>query len=116
MFTENTHSESDLEIPDILQSARFSYVPQVWETDVCPGNSGGDCYHIKRFRAVFLQRLLGNNPKNLDFEPGPWNNGDPWSGQAEAVTAWVFPPSMLPAPLGDGPNSLGNNAFIQLVG
>ncbi len=117
VFTANTNVEPNLDVPDIVLSPRFSYVPQMWETSViCPGNSFQYCYHIKAFRPVFLQRVLGNTASALDFEPGPWNTGNVGQNHsAEAVTAWVFPAHMLPPPL-DTPGVIGGNAFVQLVG
>jgi hypothetical protein len=118
VFTADTDIEPDLDIPDIVRSPRMNYVPQVWEPDVtCPGGSGGYCYHIKQFRAIFFQRVLANNAKQLDFEPGNWNT-KPVGGnhQAAAVTAWVFPPTMLPGSLGNNPFAIGENTVVQLIG
>ncbi len=116
LFTANTATESPIDLYDIQLSPRFVYVPQVWATDVtCPGGSGSYCYYVKQFRAVFLQRLVGNNVNQLDFEPsgGAWTGT--YSGQAKAITAFVFTPSMMPGDLGSNPASLGSNRYISLV-
>ncbi len=116
LFTANTATESPIDLYDIQLSPRFVYVPQVWASNVtCPGGSGAYCYYIKQYRAVFLQRLVGNNVNQLDFEPsgGAW--GGNYSGQAKAITAFVFPVSMLPGTIGSDPSVLGENRFISLV-
>jgi hypothetical protein len=76
---------------------------------------------------VFVQRLLANNPSQLDFEPGPWNGPGNQGGnhQAQAMTAFVLPPSMLSRCLGAGPPTVacpnpnpiqvGVNAVIRLL-
>ncbi len=127
VFIANSQTEPNLDLYDIQLSPRFAYVPQVTAADiVCSGNSGGYCYHIKVFRAVFMQRLLANNASQLDFEPGKWNPANQSNQKAEAMTGWVLPPSMLPTCLGAGPPTaacpnpspiqVGKNATIQLIG
>jgi len=105
-----------VDLYDIQQSPRFVYVPQVWASDVtCPGGSGSYCYYIKQFRAVYLQRLVGNNVNQLDFEPsgGAWTGT--YSGQSKAITAFVFSASMLPGTLGSKQSVLGENRYVSLV-
>lgn len=116
LFTANTATEEPIDLYDIQLSPRFVYVPQVWAAGVtCPGGSGTYCYYVKQFRAVFLQRLLGNNVKQMDFEPsaGAWNGT--YSGQSKAITAFVFKPSMLPGEIGSNPGVLGQNRYISLT-
>ncbi len=116
LFTANSATEAPLDLYDIQLSPRFVYVPQVWASNVsCPGGSGSYCYYIKQFRAVFLQRLVGNNVNQLDFEPsgGAWTGT--YSGQAKAITAFVMTGSMMPGNIGTQPGSLGENQFVSLI-
>jgi Flp pilus assembly protein TadG len=116
LFTMNSATEAPVDLYDIQLSPRFVYVPQVWAANVtCPGGSGAYCYYVKQYRAVYLQRLVGNNVNQLDFEPsgGAWTGT--YSGQAKAVTALVFSASMLPGEIGLQPGVLGQNRFISLV-
>ncbi len=116
LFTANTSTESPIDLYDIQLSPRFVYVPQVWAPDVlCPGGSGSYCYYIKQFRAVFLQRLMGNNINQMDFEPsgGAWTGS--YSGQSKAITGFVFTASMLPGSIGSDPNAIGESRFVTLV-
>jgi Flp pilus assembly protein TadG len=116
LFTANTTTEAPIDLYDIQRSPRFVYVPQVWASDItCPGGSGAYCYYVKQFRAVFLQRLVGNNVNQMDFEPsgGAWTGN--YSGQSKAITAFVFRASMLPGDLGDTPNALGQNRYVSLT-
>jgi hypothetical protein len=108
-------TEQPLDIVDIQSSPRFSYVPQVVDSD--PNKSGcNNCLRIQQFRSVFIQEVMANNPQQLDWEPGPWNTGDVGSHKAEAMKAWVLPDNMLPAGLRGKPVSIGANAIVQLVG
>ena len=128
LFTANTNpnSVSGLDVVDLVQSPRFVYVPQVWQTTPNNGN-GGPPYEIKAFRAVFIQRTGKNNGPY--FEPGPWNSGSPETTAAD-ITSFAFPPpipgctptptdscgTMLPGDLGLQQLNIGDNAVVQLVG
>jgi Flp pilus assembly protein TadG len=108
-------TEQPLDIVDIQSSPRFSYVPQVVDSD--PNKSGcSNCLRIQQFRSVFIQEVMANNPQQLDWEPGPWNTGDVGNHKAESMTAWVLPDNMLPAGLRGKPVSIGANAIVKLVG
>jgi Flp pilus assembly protein TadG len=108
-------SEDPLDIFDIQSSPRFSYVPQV--VNSAPNSSGcSNCLRIEKFRSVFVQAVMANNPSQLNWEPGPWNTTDVGNHQAESMTAWVLPDNMLPDGLRGKPISIGANAIIKLVG
>lgn len=130
VFSANTANIVDQGLPifDIQESPRFIYVPQVLEPT--PVN-GRKTYHIKRFRAAFIQRTGDNNSPSY-FEPGPWNLGLP-DNKAVDVTAFVLPApragctptpadscgTMLPGTLGaidTVPVVIGANAVIELIG
>ncbi|HET9728902.1 MAG TPA: pilus assembly protein TadG-related protein [Acidimicrobiia bacterium] len=115
LFTRNSGpTEQPIDILDIQSSPRFNYVPQVRETD--PHTNCADCLHIRRFRAVFLQEVMGNNISSLDSEPGPWNVDDSSNKTAEGAIGWVIPDNALPQGLRGKPVNIGVNAVIQLVG
>jgi hypothetical protein len=115
LFTRNDGpTESPADLYDIQSSPRFSYVPQM--LNPAPVGAGcNDCLDISRFRAMFIQEVMSNNPSKLDFEPGPWNMG-PYSGTAMSMTAYILPGNMLPGDLGSNPVSIGQNAAVELVG
>jgi Flp pilus assembly protein TadG len=121
VFAKNTDNESP-DLYDIQYSPRFGYVPQL--TTAFPDGAeheGGEVYHIDLFRAVYLQRIVGgcstHGGCNLDFEPGLTPAGADANGSAEALTAWVFPPKILPNSLSesDAPYDIGRNRFLRLV-
>jgi len=115
-------SDVDGEAYDIQLTPRFGYVPELVEEFFPPGASTN--VHISTFRAVFLQRLLGEctgnsceidfEPMGTDFEPAA---NDPSARTANAITAFVFPPGMLPNGLSgeDAPFALGVNRFVRLL-
>jgi hypothetical protein len=121
----NSGAVSGIQVNDIVESPRFIHVPQMWQTTQPNGNSG--TYDVKAFRAVYVQRLGGNNGPY--FEPGPWNTSSGLNNQLANVTGFVFPapiagctPSptdscgtMLPGSIGSQPFSLGENATIHLI-
>ncbi|HEX5615889.1 MAG TPA: pilus assembly protein TadG-related protein [Acidimicrobiia bacterium] len=110
--------EGDPDLWDIQLTPRFAYVPQFQET--IPGPGGSQRQHIIRFRAVYLQRIdaqCGGQSCGVQFEPGPWNSGNQGGGNVnpDAMTAFVFEPTMLPGRLGDGPFVLSETLRIELV-
>jgi hypothetical protein len=131
VFTANTGNVVDQGLPlyDIQSSPRFVYVPQMREPS--PLNGQGT-YHIKIFRAVFIQRTGANKSKSF-FEPGPWNGTALPDGSAADTAGLVMPapkagctptptdscgtmlPGMLGA-IGSGPVVIGANAVIELIG
>ena len=131
VFTANTGNIVDQGVPlfDIQESPRFAYVPQTLESTPVNGRS---TYHIKTFRAVFVQRTGANNSKSY-FEPGPWNNSALPDNSAADITGFLLPPpranctptptdscaTMLPGRLGaigPVPTIIGANTTIQLLG
>src|SRR4029079_2571898 len=108
IFIRNTQTESPIDLYDIQLSSRFAYVPQIVETTFPSGNS--DPVHIQKFRAVYLQRLLGNA---IDHDPGVRDSGG--SQKAKEINAFVFYNTMLPGNLGDAPYVIGQNQSIQLL-
>jgi hypothetical protein len=131
VFTANTGGVVDQGLPvfDLQESPRFVYVPQMLEAT--PINGRGT-YHIKTFRAVFVQRTGANNSPSF-FEPGPWNGNTLPDDSAADITGFVFPArranctptptdscgTMLPGALGSiGPTPVvvGANAVVQLLG
>lgn len=113
---------SDPEVYDIQYSPRFGYVPKLTTNFGTPADNPS-IYRIDSFRAIFIQRLLGGcdgtGACGLDFEPGVPVGGSsvPGGGSAEALTAWVFPATMLPNGLaGEGaPFDIGKNRFVRLI-
>jgi hypothetical protein len=108
VFVRNSQTESPVDLYDIQLTSRFAYVPQITETSFPSGSSSP--VHIQKFRAIYLQRLLGNS---IDHEPGVGSSGG--NQKANEVNAFVFYTSMLPGNLGDAPYALGQNLSIQLV-
>jgi len=121
VFTARTHpfgKTVPIDLYDIQLSPRFSWVPQFLETVPPTGSSGN--LNITAFRAIFMQDVYAGcngNGCNVDYAPGPWNSGSLGSANdtAGAMSAWVFPPSMLPAPLQGNPAAVGQNTYIQLI-
>ncbi len=118
VFSRNSSTSEAPDLPDIQYTPRFGYVPQLADSTFPTGNS---TVRIASFRAIFFQRLLGScsgNACGLDFEPGlstPSMAGV--TPTAEAITAFVFPPTMLPNGLaGDSaPFDVGKNRFVRLI-
>jgi hypothetical protein len=115
LFDMNTVTESPVDLYDLQLNPRFAYVPRLtgsWPS----GNSG--TVNIASFQAVYLQRLFVKcgGSCDIDFDPGVSNGGQSANGgNAEALTAYVFDPNMLPGSLGSNPYQLGQNQVIQLV-
>lgn len=104
---------------DLLQnSARFSYIPQFWESSLGTGNSWN---HINRFRAVYINITVWKKGSNYGFHaPGEGCLlGDcTTSGWAmKQVTAYTFPDNALPPLLrGDPiPPSPGLNPISEVL-
>jgi len=120
VFGANTDpfgAESPVDLYDIQLSPRFAYVPQFVE-DVPPNGSSSNL-HIDDFRAIYMEDVYGgcNNSCSVDFAPGPWNTSPLGAGNvnAQAMTAWVFPPQMLPVGLRGNPAAVGQNTYVQLI-
>ena len=116
VFTRNSSTTDSPDLYDIQYTSRFGYVPQL-TTGFPNGNSE---VRIGSFRAIYFQRLLGSCSSNscgLDFEPGLGINKASAPQDAEAITAWVFPVTMLPNGLGqsDAPFNVGKNRFVRLM-
>jgi len=120
VFSANTNpfgKEVPVDLFDIQLSSRFAYVPQFLEAT--PPNGSSSNLNISAFRAIYMEDVYAdcNNGCNVDFSPGPWNTGSLGSDNqnATAMTAWVFPPGMLPVGLQDNPGAIGQNRYVQLV-
>ena len=115
LFDNNSRTESGIDLYDIQLNPRFAYVPRltgVWP----PGNSG--TVRIASFQAVYIQRLFikCGGTCDVDFDPGVNNGGQSANGgNAEAITAYAFNPTMLPGSLGSNPYQLGQSMSIQLI-
>jgi len=121
VFTARTHPFGQtvpIDLYDIQLSPRFAYVPQFVQSTPPNGSSGN--LNIAAFRAVFMEDVYAGcngGGCSVDFSPGPWNTGSLGSSNqnAGAMTAWVFPPTMLPTGLQGNPAAVGQNTYIQLV-
>jgi hypothetical protein len=117
LFGANTTTESGLDVFDIQLSPRFAYMPKFAASSPPNGNSN---LPVTGFQAVFVQTLYGGcnsgNGCYIAFEPGPWNTTSQGASNdnADALTAWVFAPGMLPAGV-DLPWNIGSSATVQLV-
>lgn len=116
VFSRNSSTADSPDLFDIQYTARFGYVPQL-TTDFPNGNA---TVRIAGFRAIFLQRLLGDcsaNSCDTDFEPGFSTNQSGVPDDAEAITAFVFPRTMLPNGLAgdDAAFQVGLNRFVSLI-
>jgi Flp pilus assembly protein TadG len=115
LFGANTNplgTERPIDLLDVQLSPRFFYVP-VFSSDP----NGNKTLPVLRFQAVFLQTIYGDcNGQACDFtfEPGPWNTAPITGSKAEATSAWVLQPGMVPAGV-DRPGVIGSSAFLQLV-
>ena len=95
---------------DLLRSPRLAWVPRFHESNWGPGAS--DPYRILRFEPVFLQTTYfacnsGTGGCAGIFDPGEIGSGLPVNNnrRAEALTALLLTPSMLPAAVIEpGPN------------
>jgi hypothetical protein len=116
VFSLDSAKEGE-DIWDIQASSRFGYVPQLTAGTVL---SGKTTVRIDSFRAVFLQRVYGGNcnPGGCTFiyDPGVDSSYNGSASKANALTAFVLPPSSLPGRLGDpdAPNSFGVTRFVRL--
>jgi hypothetical protein len=118
LFGANSGTDKPLDLYDIQQSPRFAYVPTFAGSQ--PPNGASSSLAVTGFQPVFLQTLFGgcngSGTCTINFDPGPWNT-TPQGGastNAEAVTAWVIPPTMLPAGL-DLPWHVGSTADVELI-
>ena len=116
VFSRNSSTADQPDLSDIQYTSRFGYVPQL--TTAFP--NGNSTVSIAGFRAVFFQRLLGacnGNTCNTDFEPGLGIDKSGSPKDAEAITAFVFSPTMLPNGLAgdDAPFAIGRNRFVSLI-
>jgi Flp pilus assembly protein TadG len=115
VFGRNSNVEEP-DLPDIQYTPRFGYVPQL--TGGFPSGAS-DPVFIQTFRAVFIQRVLGDcgGTCDVDFEPGVGRSIPSSESNAEAVTVFVFPKTMLPNGLSgdDAPFKLGVNRFVRLI-
>jgi hypothetical protein len=106
-----------IDLYDIQLSPRFAYVPQF--AQAVPPNGSSSNLNISAFRAIFIEDVYAgcSNGCSVDFSPGPWNTGSLGSSNqnATAMTAWVFPPAMLPVGLQGNPAAIGQNTYVQLV-
>lgn len=112
-------SDSDDSLFDIQDSPRFAYVPQLPVGETLGKNKD---VHFAAFRAVYLHRLYLNNNANQIYNPGLASAGVPGGysggrGNIWGMTAFVFPPGILPAGLGDddAATALGSNLFLELT-
>jgi Flp pilus assembly protein TadG len=121
VFTARTHpfgKTVPVDLYDIQLSPRFAYVPQFVQS--IPPNGSSSNLNIAAFRSIFMEDVYAGCNANgcaVDFSPGPWNTGTLGSSNqnAGAMTAWVFPPSMLPTGLQGNPAAVGQNTYVQLV-
>jgi Flp pilus assembly protein TadG len=120
VFGANTNpfgKEVPADLYDIQLTPRFAYVPQFAQE--VPPNGSSSNLNISAFRAIFLEDVYAgcSSGCSVNFSPGPWNTASLGSDNenASAMTAWVFPASMLPPGLGGNPAAIGQNTYIQLV-
>ena len=102
---------------DIQLSPRFAYVPQFAQEIPPEGTSSN--LNIADFRAIYIETIYAgcSGGCNVEFSPGPWNTGSLGASNqnAAAMTAWVFPPHMLPMGLRGNPAAIGQNTYVQLI-
>ena len=120
VFGANTNpfgKEVPADLFDLQLTPRFAYVPQFVQ-DVPPNGSSANL-NIASFRAIFMEDVYAgcSNGCSVNFSPGPWNTGSLGASNqnASAMTAWVFPSSMLPPGLSGNPAAVGQNTYVQLV-
>ena len=118
VFGRNSSTADVPDLTDVQYTARFGYIPEL--TTQFP--SGNATVTFVRFRAAFLQRLLGGNCSSgtctHDFEPGvPYTGSTSSESKAEGITAFIFSPGMLPNGLArdDAPFAVGINRFVRLL-
>jgi hypothetical protein len=111
--------EVPIDLFDIQLSSRLIYIPQFAQTEPPNGDSGD--LNIASFRAVYIHEVYSQCTNRDDcqvqFAPGPWNDGSygESNDRAQAMTAFVIVPTMLPVGLRGTPASIGQNNFIQLT-
>lgn len=116
--TDPFGEEVPTDLFDIQLTPRFAYVPQF--VQVVPPTGSSSNLNIAAFRAIFMEDVYAGcsgGGCNVSFSPGPWNTSSLGASnlKAAAMTAWVFPPSMLPTGLRGNPAAVGQNTYIQLV-
>jgi hypothetical protein len=119
LFTADTVNPGD-GVYDIQLSRRFSFLPEFW--DATFGSGSSEPHAIKRFRAAFLQTVyFGCDGTGCDivFNPGEGGTtaiGNP-SQKTDALTAFLFKDSMLPASvIASGPGSAGGTVrHVSLI-
>ena len=118
VFGRNSSTAEAPDLSDIQYTSRFGYIPEL--SGQFPDGTGTVTFD--RFRAAFLQRLLGGNCSggtcSHDFEPGvPYTGSSSSESKAEGMTAFVFPSGMLPNGLAhdDAPYAIGVNRFVRLL-
>jgi Flp pilus assembly protein TadG len=108
--------EIPIDLYDIQLSPRFAYVPQFFQ-DTPPGGTSSNL-NIAAFRAIYMEDVYANCSSgcSVDFAPGPWNIAAVGAANQNAVamTAWVFPSTMLPVGLRGNPAAVGQNSYVQL--
>jgi hypothetical protein len=118
LFGANTSTEKPLDLYDIQSSPRFAYVPTFAGSG--PPSGASSDLAVTGFQPIFVQTLYGgctgSGTCDIDFDPGPWNTAPQGASHtdAEAATAWVIPPSMLPAGL-SAPWTVGSTATVELT-
>jgi len=118
LFGANTSTEKPLDLYDIQLSPRFAYVPTFAGSQ--PPNGNSSALAVTGFQAVYVQTLYGgcngSGTCSIDFDPGSWNTGSMGAANdnAQALTAWVIPPGMLPAGV-DAPWHVGSSAIVELI-
>ncbi len=108
-----------MDLFDVQLSPRLIYIPQFAQTE--PPNGSSSNLNIAAFRAVYIHEVYAQctnrNDCRVQFAPGPWNSGSYGASndRAQAMSAFVIFPTMLPLGLRGSPASIGQNNFIQLV-
>jgi putative Flp pilus-assembly TadE/G-like protein len=119
VFSRNTTTESPVDLYDIQTNPRFGHIPEFFGNAFPNGASA--TMQVKRFRAVFLHRVLidcNANSCGIDHAPGPWDDSpDDVAGnkKIDALTGFLFNPTMLPGTLGTEPGAVGESVTIELV-
>jgi hypothetical protein len=120
VFAENTDpfgKEVPVDLYDVQLTPRFAYVPQF--TQEVPPNGSSTDLNIAMFRAIFMENVYAgcSTGCEVDFSPGPWNTSSLGAEdqKAQAMTAWIFPSTMLPVGLRGNPAAVGQNTYVQLL-
>lgn len=109
LFTADDNNDG---IPDLQQSPRFAYVPQLVAMLMDNGNTP---HQFVAFRPVFLQTLFfGCNASNCNLV---WNPGEPLVGttnrDVQAMTSFLLPVGALPAVINDNaPGTRGTPSVV----